>query len=312
MHTSPRFEATRRAYHRAVPRTRAAASRGADLRAAVAGVRAFLLDADGVLMYRNAPISGSDVALVELRRRSIPYRVLTNYSSAHRSSLAAAFGQATGLDVDGAEIITAASAAAGYTAKHHPGRPILVLAAPDARREWAGQDVVALEDADSRTEPVAAVVIGDAGDDLSYRNLDIAYRQLRGGAEFVAMHRNPWWMTPKGFTLDAGALVAGLEFALGRKAVITGKPSPVVFRQALDELRADVNASGGPRLRAADVAMVGDDPSSDIAAAHRVGLRGILALTGKTSRAEALASGVRIDAVAPDLAAVVRERLAEA
>jgi len=74
-------------------------------------------------------------------------------------------------------------------------------------------------------------VIGDAGDDLSFRNLDIAYRQLRGGAEFVAMHRNPWWVTPKGFTLDAGALVAGLEFALGRRAVICGKPSPVVFRR---------------------------------------------------------------------------------
>ena len=158
-----------------------------------------------------------------------------------------------------------------------------MLAAPDARREWAGQDVVAPDEADTRSEPVAAVVIGDAGDDLSYRNLDIAFRQLRNGAEFVAMHRNPWWMTPKGFTLDAGALVAGLEFALGRRAMITGKPSPVVFRQALDELRAEVAGSRGSRLRAADVAMVGDDPRADIAAARRVGLRGILVLTGKVT-----------------------------
>ena len=176
---------------------------------ALDGVRAFILDADGVLMYRSEPIAGSPEALVELRRRGIPYRVVTNFSSAHRSSLAAAFGKATGLEVDAAEIITAASAAAAYTARHHAGKPILVLAAPDARREWAGQDVVGLDEADARAEPVAAVVIGDAGDDLSYRNLDIAFRQLRNGAEFVAMHRNPWWMTPKGFTLDAGALVAG-------------------------------------------------------------------------------------------------------
>ena len=288
-----------------MPRNPAAASRGTDLRAAVAGVRAFILDADGVLMYRNAPIAGAPEALVELRRRGIPYRVLTNFSSAHRSSLAAAFGKATGLDVDGAEIITAASAAAAYTAQHHPGRPVIVLAAPDARREWEGQDVVALDEADGRSEPVAAVVIGDAGDDLSYRNLDIAFRQLRNGAEFVAMHRNPWWMTPKGFTLDAGALVAGLEFALDRRAVITGKPSPVVFRQALDELRAEVAGSGGSRLRAADVAMVGDDPRADIAAARRVGLRGVLVLTGKVTAEEALASGIRIDGIAPGLAEVV-------
>jgi HAD superfamily hydrolase (TIGR01450 family) len=276
-----------------------------DLHDALAGVCAFILDADGVLMYRNKPIPGSPEALVELRRRAIPYRVLTNFSSAHRSSLAAAFGRATGLDVDGAEIITAASAAAAYTASHHAGRPILVLAAPDARREWAGQDVVAIDEADARSEPVAAVVIGDAGDDLSYANLDVAFRQLRNGAEFVAMHRNPWWMTPKGFTLDAGALVAGLEFALQRRAVITGKPSPVVFRQALEELRGEVKGSGGSRLRAADVAMVGDDPRADVAAARRVGLRGVLVLTGKVTADEAAASGVRLDAVAPSLAAIV-------
>jgi HAD superfamily hydrolase (TIGR01450 family) len=270
----------------------------------VAGVRAFILDADGVLMYRNAPIPGSPEALVGLRRRGVPYRVLTNFSSAHRSSLAAAFGEATGLEVDGAEIITAASAAAAYTATHHPGRPIVVLAAPDALREWQGQDVVALGDADARSEPVAAVVIGDAGDELSYRNLDVAFRQLRNGAEFIAMHRNPWWMTPRGVTLDAGALVAGLEFALGRRAVVTGKPSSVVFRQALAELRTDVEGSGGPRLRAADVAMVGDDPRADIAAARRVGVRGVLVLTGKVTAHEAAASSVRADAIAQDLAEV--------
>lgn len=272
-----------------------------DLRTALEGVRAFVLDADGVLMYRGAPIPGSAAALVELRRRSIPYRVVTNFSSAHRSTLAAQFGKATDLEVDGAEIITAASAAAAYTAARHPGKPLLVLSAPDARREWAGQELIQIDEADARPEPVAAVVIGDAGDDLSYRNLDIAFRQLRAGADFVAMHRNPWWITPKGFTLDAGAVVAGLEFALRRRAVVCGKPSPVVFRQALTELRAAMPG----RLRAADVAMVGDDPRADVAAARRIGLRGILALTGKVTRAEAVASGVAIDAIAPNLAAVV-------
>jgi HAD superfamily hydrolase (TIGR01450 family) len=286
-----------------------------DLRAALDGVRAFVLDADGVLMFKGAPIAGAPEAISGLRRRGIPYRVVTNFSSAHRSSLAAAFAKATGLEVDGAEIITAASAAAAHTTRSHPGEPILVLAAPDARREWAGQEVLSPDEADARAEPVAAVVIGDAGDDLSFRNVDIAFRQLRAGAEFVAMHRNPWWMTPKGFTLDAGAVVAGLEFALGRKALICGKPSPVVFRQALDELRGQVAGGpgpagqprgiGGPRLRAADVVMVGDDPRADLAAARRVGLRGVLVLTGKTSAAEAVASGLPRGEVAADLGEVV-------
>lgn len=284
----------------------------ADLRAALHGVRAFVLDADGVLMYRGAPIPGSPEATLELHRRGIPYRVVTNYSSAHRSSLAAFFGKATGLTVDPNEIITASSAAAAYTAEHHPGSPLLVLGAPDALREWEGQRVLTPAEADARSEPVAAVVIGDAGDDLSFANQDIAFRQLRNGAEFIAMHRNPWWMTPKGYTLDAGSVVAGLEFALGRRAVVCGKPSPVVFRQAVAELRAELAArpdgNGGPRLRAAEVAMVGDDPVADIAAARRVGLRGFLVLTGKVTPSDAAASRIRADGVAPSLASLI-ERL---
>jgi HAD superfamily hydrolase (TIGR01450 family) len=273
-----------------------------DLRAALDGVRAFVLDADGVLLYRGAPIPGSPEALVEIRRRRMPYRVVTNFSSAHRSTLAAAFGKATGLPVDGAEIITAASAAAAYTATRHPGEPLLVLSAPDARREWAGQLLVAPEEADARSEPVGAVVIGDAGDDLNYANLDIAFRQLRAGANFVAMHRNPWWMTTKGFTLDAGAFDAGLESALDRRAVVCGKPSPMVFRQAVAELRGEI---GDPRLRTADVAMVGDDPKADFAASRRAGLRSFLALTGKVTRDEAILAGVPEDRIAGDLAEVV-------
>jgi HAD superfamily hydrolase (TIGR01450 family) len=288
-----------------------------DLRSTLEGVRAFVLDADGVLMYRGAPIPGSAKAIRALRDRGIPYRVVTNFSSAHRDSLAAAFAKATGLEVDGAEIITAASAAAAHTAEHHAGKPILLLAAPDAQREWAGQDIVGVDEADGRTEPVAAVVLGDMGDAVTFRELDIAFRQLHAGAEFVAMHRNPWWMTPKGFTLDSGALVTGLEYALGRRALVCGKPSPVVFRQAVRELRAQlagrpgpaghrpVDGTGGPRLRTADVAMVGDDPKADIAAARRVGLRAVLVTTGKVTREEATAAGVARHAIAADLREVV-------
>lgn len=301
--TSPATPSATAAATSAAGRANRASS--AELHRALDGVRAFILDADGVLMYRNSPIPGSPEALVTLRERGIPYRVVTNFSSAHRSTLAAAFGKAAGIPVDHTEIITAASAAAAYTAAHHPGEPLLVLAAPDALREWAGQQVLTPAEADGRDRHVAAVVIGDAGDDLSFANLDIAFRQLRNGAAFVAMHRNPWWMTPKGFTLDAGSVVAGLEFALGRRAVICGKPSPVVFRQALTELRAITEAHGESRLRAADVAMVGDDPKADVAAARRVGMRAFLTTTGKVTAEEGIAAGVEPSTIAANLGEII-------
>ncbi len=55
--------------------------------------------------------------------------------------------------------------------------------------------------------------------------------------------------------------------------------------------------------------MVGDDLSADVAAAQRVGLRGILVLSGKTDRAEvdraARGRGRGPDGIAPTLADVV-------
>jgi len=275
-----------------------------DLRAALHGVEGFVLDADGVIILKGEPLPGAVEALARLDARGTPYRVVTNFSLAHRSSLAARFAE-RGTAIDPERIITASSATAAYTASTFAGRPLFVLAAPDAMREFDGQALVDREAAEAEPGAVAAVVIGDGGDDLSYRNLDTAFRLIRGGSTFLAMHRNPWWLTPKGPTLDAGAAVVGLEYATGVKATVLGKPSPVVFRQALAGLRHDL----GRRPLARHIAMVGDDPEADVRAAQRVGLRGILVLSGKTSvaAAAALADAPRRppDAIAASLAEVV-------
>jgi HAD superfamily hydrolase (TIGR01450 family) len=276
-----------------------------ELSEALAGVRGLVLDADGVIVFKGELLPGAAEALARLVTLGIPFRIVTNYSAAHRDTLSSRFG---GGEVPSHRFITAASAAATYTARHHPGGRLFVISARDALREFDGQALVSAAEADAAAPgELAAVVIGDGGDDLSYRNLDIAFRAIRKGAEFVAMHRNPWWLTPRGETLDAGAYVAGLEVATGQTPVVCGKPSPVVFRQALAGLAADL---GVRRLAAGDVAMVGDDPVADIAGARRVGMRGVLVLTGKVKAgvAEAARSGQarsRPNAVAASLVEVV-------
>jgi HAD superfamily hydrolase (TIGR01450 family) len=277
----------------------------AELSEALAGVRGLVLDLDGVIVFKGEFLPGAQEALARLESLGIPFKIVTNFSSAHRNTLSARFADGA-VPVD--RFITAASAAATYTASRHPGGRLFVISAPDALREFDGQTLLSADEADAAAPgEVAAVVIGDGEDDLNYRNLDVAFRAIRRGAEFVAMHRNPWWLTPRGETLDAGAFVAGLEVATGRAPVVCGKPSPVVFRQALAGLAADL---GVRRLLARDVAMVGDDPLADIAGARRVGLRGILVLTGKVgaSAAEAAMSGPvrsRPSAIAASLLDVV-------
>src|SRR5258708_28435265 len=98
--------------------------------------------------------------------------------------------------------------------------------------------------------PIGAVVVGDAGDSFTYANLNIAYRLLNAGAEFLALAANRSFRDPDGgLSLDAGPFVAALEFATGRAPTVLGKPSATFFREALASM-------GRP---AGEVAMIGDD-----------------------------------------------------
>ena len=222
-----------------------------------------MLDADGVLVLRSRPLQVRS-RRSRVRRLGIPFRVVTGFSQLHRESLSDWFA-AAGLRMTPAD--HHGDLGHGRLHGRHPGRPLFVLAAADALREFDGQRLVSAEEADALPAgSVGAVVIGDAGDDLSYGNMDVAFRLIHGGAELLAMHRNPWWLTPKGMTLDAGGYVAALEFATGQRARVLGKPAPEVFRQAIAGLRADLDEIAGRQLRDGR-----RRPRADVAAAQRVG-----------------------------------------
>ncbi len=115
------------------------------------------------------------------------------------------------------------------------------------------------------------VILGGAGPEFSYAALNQAFAHLMGGAGLVAMHRNLYWRTDDGLRLDTGAFLAGLEQAAGAPAEITGKPAAAFFATALA-------AAGAPQAAAL---MVGDDIESDVLAAQRAGITGVLVKTGK-------------------------------
>lgn len=264
----------------------------------MARARALLVDVDGVLVQAGVPIPGATEALAALERRGLPYLLATNTSLVSRATLARQ-AAAIGVRLDPERIVSALSVTAGLTARRFAGRPLYVLCSEDARVEFAGQWLLDVGDAGPSGEPCAAVVIGDSPEALTYDNLDQAFRYVREGARLIAMHRNPWWITPRGPTLDAGAFVVGLEFATHRRAIVAGKPSATFFAAALQRL-------GRP---AGDVVMIGDDLRTDVAGGRRAGLLAVWVRSGRhgpDDLARQVATGRPLpDAVAVDLAAVV-------
>ncbi len=94
--------------------------------------------------------------------------------------------------------------------------------------------------------------------------------------------------------MDAGAYVAGLEYAAGVEAEVIGKPTRAYFDAALAELDA------GP----AEAVMVGDDVESDIGGAKAAGLRAVLVRTGKFREESLAAAEVQPDGVVESIAEV--------
>src|SRR6185295_10539240 len=72
---------------------------------AMGGVRGLLLDLDGVLIVRNTALPSAVAALAELRRRGVPFRVMTNTSSMSRATLADWSARA-GIDVPPDHIVS--------------------------------------------------------------------------------------------------------------------------------------------------------------------------------------------------------------
>jgi HAD superfamily hydrolase (TIGR01458 family) len=247
---------------------------------------AILLDIDGVLHVSGEPVPGAPEAVSALRDEGHRLRFVTNNTTRARDVLAGEL-RAIGFDLEGDDITTTPLAAG----KLLQGKRVLALTMNAIRNDLAryvelvddGADAVLLGGADEGAETAEV---------FSYGNLNRAYAEIRDGARLVCLHKNRWWQTSTGPLLDAGAFVAGLEYAAGVQAEVVGKPTAAYFHAAL----AEVDAA------AAEAVMVGDDVEADIGGAKAVGMRGILVRTGKFRQAALRDAEPQPDAVVDSVA----------
>ena len=246
---------------------------------------AILLDIDGVMQVSGEPISGAAEAVRQLRANGHRIRFVTNATTRSRSQLAQEL-RAHGVEVADEEIQTAAETAA----RRLRGKRVLALTMHALVHDLEGLELVG--------EGAQAVLLGGADETpetnlvFSYMNLARAFAELEAGAELYCLHRNRWWQTKHGPMLDAGAFVAGLEYASQMEAIVLGKPSPAYFEAACDALDADPDRTW----------MVGDDLESDVLGAQRLGMRTVLVRTGKFRPDTVERSSVQPDGIVSSLA----------
>ncbi len=251
---------------------------------ALDGLRALLVDLDGVLYVEDEQVPGAGDAVARLRERGLGLRFVTNTTARSRDETLEKLAR-LGFEVAPEELVTPAALARRHCEER--GHETVALIMNDAVKA----DFAELREVDEGPD---AVIMGDLGEAFGFPILNRAFRMVMDGAELIALQKNRFWLTGEGISLDAGPFVAAIEYASGTEAHVVGKPAPAFFEGVLGDLGVDADDAG----------MVGDDVESDIAGAMNEGLAGILVRTGKYREDFVRDSGIKPTATVDSIADV--------
>jgi len=225
----------------------------------------FLFDLDGVF-YKGKESRvkiGGTKAIEALRANGKRLFILTNNST---DSAATVYSHLLefGIPVKEEEVLTSGLLTAEYLREKHGEVSYFLVGEHglDSEMRRCGHRRVEGETADF-------VVVG-LDRKITYDKLDHAARLARNGARIVATHASRLYMYKSGPAMATGPLVKAIEYASKKRAVVIGKPSPLMFSIALS--RAGSKKS--------EAVMIGDQADTDILGAEKAGIDAILVTTG--------------------------------
>lgn len=260
--------------------------------------KAFLIDLDGVVYVGDKPTEGAVETLNHLREIGKKIVFITNDP---RSSAKEYYRKLKGFGVNTSEeeIITSAMAIAHHIKYHHQNlhdMSAYVIGSNSLKEEICNTGLYVHYDEEGKN---ADFVICGGHPEFHYDEMKIAALAVRNGARFFATNRDPSYPTPEGHVPATGAMLASIEVACGKKAIVVGKPEVIIFEVAM--AKHNLNLTNG-------VAMIGDRLDTDILGGKNAGIKTILALSGSTNLDDISKSEVKPDYVINDLRDLLLER----
>lgn len=251
---------------------------------------AIVVDLDGVMYLGDQAIPGARQAIEACEETGYGIWFATNSSLRTPEAAAAKVRAVTGYQATPDQMVTSALAAARVVGTLDLAT-VLVIGEAGVRQALTdvGIEIVA--------DPLVAdaVVIG-LDLEVHYGLLRDATLAIRHGATFIATNLDPSYPMPDGQWPGAGAIVDLVRVASETDPIAAGKPE-----QPMIDL---LNSRIGPD---ADVWMVGDRPSTDLAMAKRAGWRSALVLTGVVDSIDQVPDQWKPDLVLASIAALPDE-----
>ncbi|MES2674139.1 MAG: TIGR01458 family HAD-type hydrolase [Pseudomonadota bacterium] len=225
-----------------------------------------MLDLDGTLYVGDQAIPGAVAAVRQLREQGFLLRFLTN-TTAKPHALLLQHLYNLGFSIAAEELISAPIGACLelHALQQQMNRPMRIW--PVVADAIKG-DFCSFEWDESNPD---FIVLGDIGERWSLALINRLFNVIHQGAELIALHKNRFWETSNGLSVDVGFFIAGLEFVSNKNARVMGKPNRDFFQRVLDSVG----------VHSSEAMMVGDDIDSDVGGAQLMGMQGCLVKTGK-------------------------------
>ena len=225
-----------------------------------------LIDMDGVIYSGEELIFGADKFINHLLTKGIPFAFMTNNSQ--RTSLEVVRKlKRLGITVEAKHVYTSAMATGKFLGDQSPNGTAYVLGEGGLLTSLHENGITLVD-----TDP-EFVVLGE-GRNFTLEMVQRAVDMILAGAKFITTNRDPSPKKPGWNNLGIAATTAMIEEATGRKAFVTGKPSPVMMRSARKFLG----------LETAETTVVGDTMETDIQGGVQMGYKTILVLSGISSK----------------------------
>ncbi|HEX2057236.1 MAG TPA: HAD-IIA family hydrolase [Actinomycetota bacterium] len=247
-------------------------------------------DMDGVVYRGPEPLPGVAEAIARWRERAKRIVFCTNNSHYEVAEYVAKL-RSLGIPADEDDVVTSGVVLAEVLRERGAeGRKAMAVGAQGLRAGLAAAGVT-IDDGESITG-IDYVVVG-WDDAFDYPKMRRACLAVRAGAELLATNSDATFPAPDGLWPGAGAILASIETASGRRAEVLGKPHPPMMEAAARRL------TGCDRI-----GIVGDRPDTDLAGGRTRGWTTILVTSGVTTPEEAARLEPSPDVILPSLAAL--------
>ncbi|GIK42141.1 MAG: acid sugar phosphatase [Chloroflexota bacterium] len=252
-----------------------------------------MIDMDGVIYHNSRLIPGADLFVNGLIKNDIPFLFVTNNSSRTRRDLVMKLKQ-LGIEVTERHIFTSAMATARFLAAQKPHGTAYVIGEGGLLQALHLYGYAIVDSAPDY------VVVGE-GRSFTMEAIEAAVRLILKGARLIATNLDSNCPTEHGMRPGCGAIVSMLEKATGVQAFSVGKPSPIMFHAACDDLH----------LTTAQISVIGDTMETDILGGVQLGCRTILVLSGGTRKEDLVRYAYRPDFIINSVADLIDDPVEE-